>query len=177
MPFQDARIPDSEHRSSSGPEAIAEAASHQIILENHHGAVVQTKGGLCPMRAKIWKPSPEYFEPQALNPAPAGEPQSGVHSMRRTFIRRNPADAMARCQAADRRKAFEEAMRVVFNAFDADGSGFVDVGELGSMLTRLGATFNEGEVRAMLNRTDFDNNGKLDFKEFVLMCFDQGWVQ
>lgn len=54
----------------------------------------------------------------------------------------------------------------MFDTLDKDGSGSIDVGELGSALKELGLPQPEEKVRAALVEADLDGNGSLDFGEF-----------
>lgn len=54
-----------------------------------------------------------------------------------------------------------------FNKFDDDGSGDIDVIELGDMLRHLGHAAAIEEVRKMHAMVDLNGSGALDFREFI----------
>lgn len=56
----------------------------------------------------------------------------------------------------------------VFKQIDTDGSGAIDVAELGVMLTRLaGRFFSQEQVTAMMDMLDQDGNGSIEASEFL----------
>jgi calmodulin len=61
-----------------------------------------------------------------------------------------------------------EKLRVIFNELDTDGSGFLDRVELRNALIQLDPeNFKETDVDELLKLTDRNNDGKLDYKEFI----------
>ncbi|KAK2163817.1 hypothetical protein LSH36_74g14046 [Paralvinella palmiformis] len=56
-----------------------------------------------------------------------------------------------------------------FALFDRDGSGSIDVVELGTIMKSLGQTYNSTELQDMIKEVDTDGDGTIDFKEFLLM--------
>ena len=60
-------------------------------------------------------------------------------------------------------KEFKEA----FEMFDADQSGTIDVGELGTVLTQLGQNISQAELEEMIKEVDEDESGEIDFDEFL----------
>jgi calmodulin len=56
-----------------------------------------------------------------------------------------------------------------FAAWDADKSGFIDLGELGAMLKSLHINLSEKSMRALMFRFDEDQSGTIDFSEFCEM--------
>ena len=66
--------------------------------------------------------------------------------------------------------ASASALRKIFAMFDADGSGFIDVAELGVVLNKLGLG-KDADTHEALERVfaaaDTDGNGKVDFAEFT----------
>jgi hypothetical protein len=65
--------------------------------------------------------------------------------------------------------------REVFALFDADGKGEIGHKELNFALARLGQHPSAEEVDAMIREFDDDNNGTIDFEEFLGMMEILGW--
>ena len=57
-------------------------------------------------------------------------------------------------------------LKKLFNTIDLDGSGSIDVEEVGGLLHRLGIAVKEEELEALVAEVDLDNNGTLEFVEF-----------
>jgi calmodulin len=60
----------------------------------------------------------------------------------------------------------EEVIRA-FETFDRDGSGSISCAEFRYILTSLGDRFSEEEVDEVFKEADLNEDGKLDFREFV----------
>jgi calmodulin len=60
---------------------------------------------------------------------------------------------------------FKEA----FSLFDRDGDGKITSKELGTVMRSLGQNPTEQEISDMINEVDTDNNGTIDFPEFLTM--------
>ncbi|KAL6056317.1 Calmodulin [Balamuthia mandrillaris] len=60
---------------------------------------------------------------------------------------------------------FKEA----FSLFDKDGDGKITSKELGTVMRSLGQNPTEAELREMIQEVDTDNNGTIDFPEFLTM--------
>ena len=65
-------------------------------------------------------------------------------------------------------------MREAFKIFDRDGNGYIDIMELKSVVTRMGAPITDKEADELFRDADLNNDGKLDYDEFVKMIMDQG---
>ena len=63
----------------------------------------------------------------------------------------------------DKMNEFKEA----FNIFDKDKDGYITAKELGDLIRNLGQTPSEAELQNMINEVDINNNGAIDFKEFL----------
>ena len=59
------------------------------------------------------------------------------------------------------------AVRQKFAAFDADGSGAIDVDELALLLAEMGGAYSPAEVRLILAQIDADKSGVIEFVEFL----------
>ncbi|KAJ0753933.1 putative EF-hand domain-containing protein [Helianthus annuus] len=55
----------------------------------------------------------------------------------------------------------------VFNKFDANGDGQIDISELGSILGALGSETPEEELKVVMTEIDTDGNGVIDLNEFT----------
>lgn len=64
-------------------------------------------------------------------------------------------------------------MKEAFTLFDADDDGCITVKELKSTMTSLGQDPTDDEVKAMIAKVDLDNNGTLDWDEFLVMMAAQ----
>ena len=56
-----------------------------------------------------------------------------------------------------------------FNHFDSDGSGSIDLSELGVAMKSLGFEPRQDDLKAMLGSIDDDENGTINFEEFLDM--------
>ena len=57
--------------------------------------------------------------------------------------------------------------REIFNLVDRDGGGTITKEELGELMDTLGIDATPEEIDLMINEIDTDNNGEIDFEEFV----------
>ncbi|KAJ2809423.1 hypothetical protein H4R20_000148 [Coemansia guatemalensis] len=64
-----------------------------------------------------------------------------------------------------RRMEYREA----FELFDTDGSGSISRKEMGDLMRKMGHNPSAQEIQDMINEVDADNNGEIDFEEFVAM--------
>jgi len=74
---------------------------------------------------------------------------------------------------------YTERIRTVFNQFDVDGGGYVEVRELSNMMTYLSSTMvppKPEEVRAKMSFYDLDETMTLTWDEFLLLLYDHGPV-
>ncbi|XP_048735111.1 neo-calmodulin-like [Ostrea edulis] len=64
-------------------------------------------------------------------------------------------------------------MLASFHIFDINKDGYVDASELKKTLTSLGESLTEDEADALLKAADKNNDGRIDYKEFVdlICCF------
>lgn len=61
------------------------------------------------------------------------------------------------------------AYKEAFSLFDQDRDGKITSRELGTVMRSLGQTPSESEVADMINEIDMDNDGTVDFPEFLTM--------
>lgn len=73
--------------------------------------------------------------------------------------------AMADSLTEEQVSEFKEA----FSLFDKDGDGQITTKELGTVMRSLGQNPSESELQDMINEVDADNNGTIDFPEFLTM--------
>lgn len=65
----------------------------------------------------------------------------------------------------------DEQLRSVFDLFDADGSGFVDVEELGLAMNALGfGMLPKEEVDALVAEATSEGNSRIEFADFRKLC-------
>merc|ERR1711865_685826 len=60
-----------------------------------------------------------------------------------------------------------EDLQETFDEFDTDGSGGIDSKEFGCLLAHLGITWKSARIEKTVKDIDQDENGLIDFKEFV----------
>ncbi|KAL0481091.1 calmodulin [Acrasis kona] len=70
---------------------------------------------------------------------------------------------MAEKLSEDQVQEFKEA----FSLFDKDGDGTISTKELGTVMRALGQNPTETELADMVRDVDTNNNGTIDFKEFL----------
>ncbi|KAG6437171.1 hypothetical protein SASPL_102082 [Salvia splendens] len=58
-------------------------------------------------------------------------------------------------------------LREMFETIDSDNSGYITFEELKVGLTRYGANLEESEIHRLLRAADIDNNGAIDYGEFI----------
>ncbi|KFA72401.1 hypothetical protein S40288_09541 [Stachybotrys chartarum IBT 40288] len=83
----------------------------------------------------------------------------GVDGLTLCFLAQ--ADSLTEEQVSE----FKEA----FSLFDKDGDGQITTKELGTVMRSLGQNPSESELQDMINEVDADNNGTIDFPEFLTM--------
>ena len=59
--------------------------------------------------------------------------------------------------------------RLAYELFDSDNSGGITKEKLAAVMKRLGQTPSDQEIDDMINEVDADENGKIEFEEFVLL--------
>ena len=63
----------------------------------------------------------------------------------------------------------------VFNHFDTDGSGSIDIAELGHVFVAMGQPMAQEDLEALMKQADDDGSGEMEFEEFLLlMCSNFG---
>ena len=63
--------------------------------------------------------------------------------------------------------ASEAEIREAFNAFDADGSGFISSSEIQNALGKMGVTLSAEEANKLISVFDANKSGKMEFGEFL----------
>ena len=64
-------------------------------------------------------------------------------------------------------KGWKERIKSMFMRFDADGSGDIDVEELGAGLSSLGVKLKSEELHAFASDIDDDGGGTISLDEFI----------
>lgn len=59
--------------------------------------------------------------------------------------------------------------REAFALFDTDGDGAITLEELGAFMKRMGLAPSDADLRRMIGEVDADQNGVIDFAEFVTL--------
>ena len=63
----------------------------------------------------------------------------------------------------------QQELRIAFQQFDQDGSGYIQAKELENIMQKMGRRFNKEEIEGMVNSLDTSGDGKIGFDEFVLL--------
>ncbi|EDQ86659.1 uncharacterized protein MONBRDRAFT_10752 [Monosiga brevicollis MX1] len=64
-----------------------------------------------------------------------------------------------------------------FARTDKDGSGDIDLQEIGEALSKLGKSVNRAELKAAIRRVDDDDSGTLRYREFInLILLETGFI-
>ncbi|XP_017148841.2 neo-calmodulin [Drosophila miranda] len=63
----------------------------------------------------------------------------------------------------------EDELRDAFRVFDKENNGYITSSELKVVLTALGMKLPDDEIEEMIREYDIDQDGHLDFEEFVNM--------
>merc|ERR1712223_1005987 len=61
----------------------------------------------------------------------------------------------------------EEEVREAFRVFDKEKTGFISAAELRHIMTNLGEKLSEEEADEMIKEADPDENGQINYEEFV----------
>ncbi|CAD5209671.1 unnamed protein product [Bursaphelenchus xylophilus] len=64
----------------------------------------------------------------------------------------------------------EDDLRGIFREFDLNGDGYIQKNELKAVMTKMGQSPTEEELNAMFNTADKDNDGNIDFNEFLTIA-------
>ncbi|KAE9045548.1 hypothetical protein PR003_g4334 [Phytophthora rubi] len=67
------------------------------------------------------------------------------------------------------------SVRSTFRAFDRDSEGYIEFADLSRVFEQLGANFSAEEIGMVFQESDMMEDGKLNFKEF-LVCLAIGFV-
>ncbi|KAF0297557.1 Calcium-binding protein E63-1 [Amphibalanus amphitrite] len=60
-------------------------------------------------------------------------------------------------------------LSAAFRLFDKDGNGFITIDELRRAMELIDEPLTEAELRSLIRMADADNNGKIDYEEFLKM--------
>ena len=63
----------------------------------------------------------------------------------------------------------DEEMLEAFNTFDVSRKGFINLNDLKRVLGTYNEHLSEDEIKLMFEETDADKDGKINFKDFILM--------
>ncbi|KAF9876088.1 calmodulin [Colletotrichum karsti] len=86
------------------------------------------------------------------------------------FLHNNPSpttEPNIKMAAAGLTEEQRAQYKEVFDLFDKDGTGDITAQELGEVMRSLGLNPSDTELTDMVNEVDADNNGTIDFNEFL----------
>lgn len=63
----------------------------------------------------------------------------------------------------------EDELMQSFRIFDKDGNGYISAAELKHVMLSLGEKLTDEEIEEMINEADANNDGQVDYDEFVKM--------
>jgi len=63
----------------------------------------------------------------------------------------------------------EDQIREAFQVFDGDGNGFINRGELSSVMMNLGIELDAEEIQSLIDEVDQDGDGQINYEEFYNM--------
>ena len=67
----------------------------------------------------------------------------------------------------------EEELLEAFKVFDRAGNGFITSHELRNIMNSLGEGLSPEEIEEMIKEADLDNDGQIDYEEFVKMMMSK----
>ncbi|ORZ01536.1 hypothetical protein BCR43DRAFT_181949 [Syncephalastrum racemosum] len=67
----------------------------------------------------------------------------------------------------------QEEIQEAFKVFDKDGNGYISAAELRHVMTSLGEKLSEEEVDEMIREADIDQDGQINYEEFVKMMMSK----
>jgi len=62
----------------------------------------------------------------------------------------------------------QEALRKVFDSFDKDKNGSIDIGEIKALAKELGHEITDSDVQKIFSEIDTNKDGKISFEEFAI---------
>ncbi len=101
------------------------------------------------------------------------EEEAAAEELRKTAeatkANRNVFAQMEKTATSPGRQGKDALVREIFEELDEDGSGFLEFGEVGNMLDRLGLRLDDDEVAKCVTEMEQDatRDGKVDFPEFL----------
>lgn len=96
-------------------------------------------------------------------------PQDGRASIVSATSARTPTSLAERT-----RKAWLKNCRKIFDEFDADGGGSIDIEEFGDLLKSAGLYFSAEDIDKICKEFDVNGDGEIDFEEFTLFLEAKG---
>lgn len=67
----------------------------------------------------------------------------------------------------------KEDVKEAFRVFDKDGNGYINASELQYVMTTLGEKLTNEEVEDMLKEADIDEDGAINYEEFVKILMEK----
>ncbi|KAK9315713.1 hypothetical protein V1522DRAFT_409271 [Lipomyces starkeyi] len=67
----------------------------------------------------------------------------------------------------------EEEIKEAFRVFDRDNNGYISATELRHVMTSIGERLTDEEVDLMIKEADTNNDGRIDYNEFVQLMLSK----
>ncbi|KAI6178341.1 CRE-CAL-5 protein [Aphelenchoides besseyi] len=84
--------------------------------------------------------------------------------------KKNKSDRTSEREVAEGDEIREDDLRGIFREFDINGDGFIQKNELRAVMIKMGQSPTDEELAAMFSAADKDNDGNIDFNEFLTIA-------
>ena len=136
------------------------------------GAAPSSVFGVTPMQSRgvdlAPPPPPKVLSPEEQEIENLKQKRAAITAK---IARRKAEKAREAMRAAEKRElspAELAGVRSMFDKFDADKSGFIDMAELRLCVAQLGCKVSDEELHVMMQQLDVDKDGQVSFQEFAV---------
>ncbi|KAF0303417.1 Calcium-binding protein E63-1 [Amphibalanus amphitrite] len=99
----------------------------------------------------------------------AGEQAEGLISEQQFITWFLKMQTLSPSDGGDKSSDISTDLSAAFRLFDKDGNGFITIDELRRAMELIDEPLTEAELRSLIRMADADNNGKIDYEEFLKM--------